>query len=156
MNNNCSTFRSLFFHFTFILIHTGNMAAFDMSNPESVVSPGGVGFDINCGVRLIRTNLSVEDVEPVKEQLAQVRIIFSDSLYFLLFILWTELISLLILISIVVFVWLEQFFLLQMLSLSASILLPIQMVNPWSIQRCNPLVFKLGCLSFDLSGTYHW
>lgn len=49
----------------------GNMAAFDMSNPDSVVSPGGVGFDINCGVRLIRTNLSVKDVEPVKEQLAQ-------------------------------------------------------------------------------------
>ena len=35
----------------------GNVAAFDMSNPEAVVSPGGVGFDINCGVRLIRTNL---------------------------------------------------------------------------------------------------
>ena len=28
-----------------------------MADPESVVSPGGVGFDINCGVRLIRTNL---------------------------------------------------------------------------------------------------
>ncbi|XP_071960194.1 RNA-splicing ligase RtcB homolog [Antedon mediterranea] len=49
----------------------GNMAAFDMSNPESVVSPGGVGFDINCGVRLIRTNLTEKDVNPVKEQLAQ-------------------------------------------------------------------------------------
>ena len=36
----------------------GNMAAFDMSNPEAVVSPGGVGFDINCGVRLLRTNLT--------------------------------------------------------------------------------------------------
>ena len=35
----------------------GNVAAFDMADPESVVSPGGVGFDINCGVRLIRTNL---------------------------------------------------------------------------------------------------
>lgn len=35
----------------------GNVAAFDMNNSESVVSPGGVGFDINCGVRLIRTNL---------------------------------------------------------------------------------------------------
>ena len=35
----------------------GNVAAFDMDDPESVVSPGGVGFDINCGVRLIRTNL---------------------------------------------------------------------------------------------------
>lgn len=35
----------------------GNVAAFDMSDPEAVVSPGGVGFDINCGVRLLRTNL---------------------------------------------------------------------------------------------------
>ncbi|KAJ1494487.1 tRNA-splicing ligase [Baffinella frigidus] len=49
----------------------GNVAAFDMSDPEAVVSPGGVGFDINCGVRLIRTNLSEKDVLPVKEQLAQ-------------------------------------------------------------------------------------
>lgn len=29
----------------------GNVAAFDIDNPESIVSPGGVGFDINCGVR---------------------------------------------------------------------------------------------------------
>ncbi|KAK7129583.1 hypothetical protein R3I94_009433 [Phoxinus phoxinus] len=49
----------------------GNMAAFDMSNPDAVVSPGGVGFDINCGVRLLRTNLDECDVQPVKEQLAQ-------------------------------------------------------------------------------------
>lgn len=35
----------------------GNVAAFDMNNPDAIVSPGGVGFDINCGVRLIRTNL---------------------------------------------------------------------------------------------------
>jgi tRNA-splicing ligase RtcB len=49
----------------------GNVAAFDMSNPEAVVSPGGVGFDINCGVRLIRTNLMEADVADVKEQLAQ-------------------------------------------------------------------------------------
>ena len=32
---------------------------------------GGVGFDINCGVRLLRTNLDRKDVEPVKEQIAQ-------------------------------------------------------------------------------------
>ena len=50
----------------------GNMAAFDMSNPEAVVSPGGVGFDINCGVRLLRTNLTEKDVAPKKEQLTQV------------------------------------------------------------------------------------
>ncbi|XP_071806892.1 RNA-splicing ligase RtcB homolog [Asterias amurensis] len=49
----------------------GNMAAFDMSDPNAVVSPGGVGFDINCGVRLLRTNLEEKDVQPVKEQLAQ-------------------------------------------------------------------------------------
>ena len=33
----------------------GNVAAFDLADPKSVVSPGGVGFDINCGVRLIRS-----------------------------------------------------------------------------------------------------
>jgi len=49
----------------------GNVAAFDMNNPDGVVSPGGVGFDINCGVRLLRTNLSESDVNPVKERLAQ-------------------------------------------------------------------------------------
>ena len=32
---------------------------------------GGVGFDINCGVRLLRTNLSERDVGPVKEAIAQ-------------------------------------------------------------------------------------
>ncbi|KJE91952.1 hypothetical protein CAOG_002998 [Capsaspora owczarzaki ATCC 30864] len=49
----------------------GNMAAFDMNDPEAIVSPGGVGFDINCGVRLIRTNLTEKEVGPVKEELAQ-------------------------------------------------------------------------------------
>ena len=49
----------------------GNVAAFDMDNKDAIVSPGGVGFDINCGVRLIRTNLDAKDVIPVQEQLAQ-------------------------------------------------------------------------------------
>merc|ERR1719471_553711 len=49
----------------------GNVAAFNMGDPTSVVSPGGVGFDINCGVRLLRTNLLMSDVQPVKERLAQ-------------------------------------------------------------------------------------
>ena len=35
----------------------GNVAAFDVADLESIVSPGGVGFDINCDVRLIRTNM---------------------------------------------------------------------------------------------------
>ncbi|MFM8706518.1 MAG: RtcB family protein, partial [Planctomycetia bacterium] len=30
-----------------------------------VVSPGGVGYDINCGVRLVRTNLTLADIQPV-------------------------------------------------------------------------------------------
>ncbi len=41
----------------------GGVAAFD---PEEggVISPGGVGYDINCGVRLLRSRLSVKDVRP--------------------------------------------------------------------------------------------
>lgn len=42
-----------------------------MNDDNAVVSPGGVGFDINCGVRLIRTNLTEEDVKPHKEDLAE-------------------------------------------------------------------------------------
>ena len=40
----------------------GGVAAFDMD--EGVISPGGVGYDINCGVRLLRSNLKVGDVQP--------------------------------------------------------------------------------------------
>ena len=39
----------------------GGVAAFDWQ--EGVVSPGGVGYDINCGVRLAATNLSYADIE---------------------------------------------------------------------------------------------
>ena len=42
-----------------------------MKDPAAVVSPGGVGFDINCGVRLIRTNLTEKDVAPLKEKIAE-------------------------------------------------------------------------------------
>ena len=47
----------------------GGVAAFD---PEEggVVSAGGVGFDISCGVRLLRTRLTLPDLEPVKDLLA--------------------------------------------------------------------------------------
>ena len=40
----------------------GGVAAMDFEH--GVVSPGGVGFDINCGVRLVRTTLAVGDVRP--------------------------------------------------------------------------------------------
>ncbi len=40
----------------------GGVAAFD--SERGVISPGGIGYDINCGVKLVRTNLTVDDVEP--------------------------------------------------------------------------------------------
>lgn len=40
----------------------GGVAAFDPA--EGVVSPGGIGYDINCGVRLLRTNLREDEVRP--------------------------------------------------------------------------------------------
>jgi len=47
----------------------GGVAAFDAE--EGVLSPGGVGYDINCGVRILRTNLRVEDVRPHLRELAE-------------------------------------------------------------------------------------
>ena len=46
----------------------GGVAATDPSK-GGVISPGGIGFDINCGMRLLRTNLSYSEVEPRIEQL---------------------------------------------------------------------------------------
>src|SRR5579875_2731348 len=46
----------------------GGVAAVDAE--RGVISPGGVGYDINCGVRLVRTRLSYRAVEPHIEQLA--------------------------------------------------------------------------------------
>src|SRR5437879_1529649 len=41
-------------------------------NQGGVISPGGVGYDINCGVRLMRTNLTREEVAPkIRELVAQ-------------------------------------------------------------------------------------
>jgi len=45
----------------------GGVAAFDVK--AGVISPGGVGYDINCGMRLIRTDLTLEDVQPRIERL---------------------------------------------------------------------------------------
>lgn len=41
----------------------GGVAATDPEK-EGVISPGGIGFDINCGVRLIHTNLTFQEVQP--------------------------------------------------------------------------------------------
>ena len=40
----------------------GGVAATDPQN-GGVISPGGVGYDINCGVRLLKTNLTFDDVK---------------------------------------------------------------------------------------------
>jgi tRNA-splicing ligase RtcB len=45
----------------------GGVAATRVS--DGVISPGGVGFDINCGVRLLRTNLTEEEVRPKIDKL---------------------------------------------------------------------------------------
>lgn len=45
----------------------GGVAAFDAA--DGVISPGGVGYDVNCGMRLIRTDLTLADVQPRLEQL---------------------------------------------------------------------------------------
>ncbi len=40
----------------------GGVAAFDAE--KGVISPGGIGFDINCGMRLVLTNLTYNEVRP--------------------------------------------------------------------------------------------
>jgi len=52
----------------------GGVAATDREN--GVISPGGVGYDINCGVRLLTTNLSEKDVQPQLTEL--INIIFKN------------------------------------------------------------------------------
>ena len=47
----------------------GGVAATDYE--EGVISPGGVGYDINCGVRLLSTNLTEQDVRPKLAQLTE-------------------------------------------------------------------------------------
>jgi tRNA-splicing ligase RtcB len=45
----------------------GGVAAIDVHS--GVVSPGGVGYDINCGVRLLRSDLEADEVKPYIEEL---------------------------------------------------------------------------------------
>jgi len=52
----------------------GGVAAFDLD--EGVISPGGVGYDINCGVRLLRTNLTDKEISGKMKDL--VRAIFNN------------------------------------------------------------------------------
>lgn len=47
----------------------GGVAAFDPAE-GGIISAGGVGFDVSCGVRTLVTGLNIEDVAPYKQQLA--------------------------------------------------------------------------------------
>src|SRR5574341_399571 len=47
----------------------GGVAAFD-PDEGGVISAGGVGFDISCGVRTLLTGLTIEEIQAVKEKLA--------------------------------------------------------------------------------------
>jgi tRNA-splicing ligase RtcB len=49
----------------------GGVAAFD-PDQGGIVSAGGVGFDISCGVRTLLTGLTLTDIEPFKERLADI------------------------------------------------------------------------------------
>lgn len=49
----------------------GGVAAFDMDDPEAIVSPGGVGYDINCGVRCLVSNLTYDEIAPFKDKLVE-------------------------------------------------------------------------------------
>ncbi len=45
----------------------GGVAAFDLD--QGIISPGGVGYDINCGVRLLKTEYLEKDVQEKRKQL---------------------------------------------------------------------------------------
>ena len=45
----------------------GGVAAFDLK--KGIISPGGVGYDINCGVRLLKTNLTKKEFLEKRESI---------------------------------------------------------------------------------------
>lgn len=47
----------------------GGVAAFDIN--EGIISPGGVGYDINCGVRLLRTDYTEKDIHEKRRELLE-------------------------------------------------------------------------------------
>jgi tRNA-splicing ligase RtcB (3'-phosphate/5'-hydroxy nucleic acid ligase) len=47
----------------------GGVAAFDTE--EGIISPGGIGYDVNCGVRLVRTDWKTDDVKPKMRELLE-------------------------------------------------------------------------------------
>jgi len=52
----------------------GGVAAFDVD--EGVISPGGVGYDINCSVRLLKTNLKKEQILKKQKEVVDFLLVF--------------------------------------------------------------------------------
>jgi len=48
----------------------GGVAVFDLDT--GIISPGGIGFDINCGVRLMKTNLDISEVQPKIKEIIEI------------------------------------------------------------------------------------
>lgn len=46
----------------------GGVAAFDQK--EGIISPGGIGYDVNCGVRLLSTELTLKEIKPKLKDLS--------------------------------------------------------------------------------------
>lgn len=47
----------------------GGVAGFDLK--EGIISPGGIGYDINCGVRLLKSSLSYDEIKPHLQKLGR-------------------------------------------------------------------------------------
>ena len=46
----------------------GGVAAVDIE--KGVISPGGIGYDINCGMRLLKSEYKEEEIKPYLDKLA--------------------------------------------------------------------------------------
>ena len=57
------------FHFGYCF-PIGTVVVIDLEDPSASISPNGVGFDINCGVRCLKTNLFKKDLsDSLKEKI---------------------------------------------------------------------------------------
>ncbi len=48
----------------------GGVAAMSIAD-GGVISPGGIGYDINCGVRMLTVDISYDEIKPYLEELAR-------------------------------------------------------------------------------------
>ncbi len=56
----------------------GSVAAINLNDHKAVISPEGIGFDINCGVRCLKTTLHISDLEGKMDKIADM--LFSSTL----------------------------------------------------------------------------